>query len=336
LVKDFHLAPTDEYPHKPDASPNFNESVFVNSYDHAQKVGGWMRLGNRANEGHAEMQVCLYLPGNRIACQFQRPKITSNDTFAAGGLKYDVVAPLQRIDMAYDGELLLLDHPDQLRDAENVFKTAPRVQGAVRWQHDAISPVHGGIPTSDTVEPMYGRNFSLAHFNQHTRMTGSIRVGAEEWQMAGWGWRDHSWGPRYWQNIYFHRLFMINFPDGRGAMLLKITDPAGRARRLGCLLVEGVYEDILDLDVVTTEWNQHQEPVRFVLTARTAQRTAVIKGEIITGAPLRNRRKIDAATTLTSRIFEAFTRFEWDGVEGYGQSEYIERIENGRLVGYPL
>jgi hypothetical protein len=51
---------------------------------------------------------------------------------------------------------------------------------------------------------------------------------------------------------------------------------------------------------------------------------------------LRNRRKLDEKTTLVSRIFEAFTRFEWDGVVGYGQSEYIERIEDGRLVGYPL
>ncbi len=333
-MKDFHLEPRDEYPHKPDTSINFNESVFVNAYDPARRVGGWMRLGNRANEGHAEMQVCIYLPGNRIACQFQRPEIASHENFAAGGLEYEVVEPFKRIKMSYEGELLLLDSPDMLRDAENVFKNAPKVRGAVTWDHTGISPMHGGMPTSDKVEPLYGRNFSLAHFNQHTRAVGTIRVGDEEWKLDGWGWRDHSWGPRYWQNIYFHRLFMINFPDGRGAMLLKITDPAGRTRRLGVLLVAGEYEEVVDMDV-TTDWTEQQEPRVSTIIVRTAKRSAIITGRIITGAPLRNRRKMDEKV-LVSRIFEAFSEFTWDGVVGYGQTEYIERVDDGRLVGYPL
>jgi hypothetical protein len=237
--------------------------------------------------------------------------------------------------MSYEGELLLLDSPDMLRAGGNVFANAPTVQGMVKWDHDAISPIHGGIPVSDAVEPFYGRTFSLAHFNQHTRAKGVIRVGTEEWKIDGWGWRDHSWGPRYWQNIFIERLFMVNFPDGRGAMLLKITDPSGRARRMGCLLADGDYEDITDMEFVTHEWNEHKDPVRYSVTARTPSRSAVIRAEIITGAPLRNRRK-EGEKILISRIFEAFTRFEWDGVVGYGQTEYIERIEDGRLVGYPL
>ena len=52
-------------------------------------------------------------------------------------------------------------------------------------------------------------------------------------------------------------------------------------------------------------------------------------------APLRNRRKVDGLT-LESRIAEGFTRFSWDGREGYGMTEYIERIEGGNLAGYPL
>ena len=36
------------------------------------------------------------------------------------------------------------------------------------------------------------------------------------------------------------------------------------------------------------------------------------------------------------RIAEGFTRFTWNGETGYGMTEYIERIEDGKLVGFPL
>ena len=60
-----------------------------------------------------------------------------------------------------------------------------------------------------------------------------------------------------------------------------------------------------------------------------------IAGDIITLAPLRNRRKA-SGEILELRIAEGFTRFTWDGRQGYGMTEYIERIEGGKLAGYPL
>src|SRR5271167_4647074 len=87
----FRLDPEDDFPHLTDSTTIFNESVYVNGFDPASGLGGWMRLGNRVNEGFAELSVCFYLPDGRIACQFQRPNITSNERFDAGGLSYAVV-----------------------------------------------------------------------------------------------------------------------------------------------------------------------------------------------------------------------------------------------------
>ncbi len=47
------LEPQDEYPYKPDAAANDNESMYLNAFDVDQEVGGWFRLGNRPNEGYA-------------------------------------------------------------------------------------------------------------------------------------------------------------------------------------------------------------------------------------------------------------------------------------------
>jgi hypothetical protein len=100
------------------------------------------------------------------------------------------------------------------------------------------------------------------------------------------------------------------------------------------LLVKGHYEEITDLDVIT-DWTVSRDPQRVRLGVRTANRKAVITGDILTLAPLRNRRRADGET-LVSRIAEGLSRFAWDGKEGFGMTEYIERVEDGALAGYPL
>ena len=55
-MSQFRLEPRDEYNHAPGAESNFNESVYVNGFELDRRFGGWMRLGNRVNEGHAETQ----------------------------------------------------------------------------------------------------------------------------------------------------------------------------------------------------------------------------------------------------------------------------------------
>src|ERR1700746_2545309 len=119
---DFVMRSDDEMTHKPDASVNFNESVYPNGFNAASPVGGWMRLGNRVNEGYAELSVCLYLPGGRVACQFQRPAIDGNDVFAAGGLSYEVLEPFRRLTMSYQGTVMVLDDPGLLRTPKRMFE----------------------------------------------------------------------------------------------------------------------------------------------------------------------------------------------------------------------
>ena len=134
---DFVMRPDDEMTHKPDASVNFNESVYTNGFNSASPVGGWMRLGNRVNEGYAELSVCLYLPDGRIACQFQRPNITSNERFDAGGLSYSVIEQLKKVSMTFDGELMIVKDPNALRDPKTLFADGPRLPGHVHWTLEA-------------------------------------------------------------------------------------------------------------------------------------------------------------------------------------------------------
>ncbi len=60
MTDKFIMRPEHEFSHRPDSSINFNESVYTNAFDPKAGFGGWMRLGNRVNEGYAELSVCLY------------------------------------------------------------------------------------------------------------------------------------------------------------------------------------------------------------------------------------------------------------------------------------
>src|SRR5512140_3453560 len=110
------LEPDDEFNHTPDAATNYNESMYFNVFDHARKAGGWFRIGNRPNEGYAEMSVCLYLPDGRIGFMFGRPKIADNKELNAGGLKIEVVEPFKRLRVTYSGKVCLMDQPFDMAD----------------------------------------------------------------------------------------------------------------------------------------------------------------------------------------------------------------------------
>ena len=49
------LRPEDDLMHPLEEARNFNESAYYNFSDRESGLGGWVRLGNRANEGYAEM-----------------------------------------------------------------------------------------------------------------------------------------------------------------------------------------------------------------------------------------------------------------------------------------
>ena len=84
-----------------------------------------------------------------------------------------------------------------------------------------------------------------------------------------------------------------------------------------------------------TDWDVDKDPTAVILTARSASHSAVIHGRVLNCAPLSNRRQIGDAV-MNSRIAEAFTEFEWDGRTGYGMTEYVERLDDGVPVAWPL
>ena len=62
----------DEYMHEPTDDPQFNESAYYNFVDGDSGFAVLIRMGNRVNEGHAEVTVLVYLPDGGACIRFDR------------------------------------------------------------------------------------------------------------------------------------------------------------------------------------------------------------------------------------------------------------------------
>lgn len=329
------LEPQDEYTHTPDAAQNYNESMYFNMFDPDRKIGGWFRLGNRPNEGYAEMSVCLYLPGGRVAFMFARPKIENNDAMDAGGLKIDVIEPFKKLRLTYDGKAVLLDRPSEMANPSDAFKNNPVLPCTVALDYDGVSPMFGGETVKEDGSAMEidpEKSFAKAHYEQHMAASGSFSVGDETFEVAGFGLRDKSWGPRHWQAIHWYRWLPMNFGRDFGMMISIVTNDEGQERHGGMVLADGAYDLITDCRI-DSEWDDDWYQTGLKAWVKTESgKEYDVEGEVLSLIPLRNRRKTPDGTELNTRITEGMTEYRCNGKVGYGLSEYLDQIVDGKPV----
>lgn len=339
------LDPSDEYMHELGPESNFNESMYINCFDPVQQVGGWFRIGNRANEGYAEMTVCLYLPEGdgqpkRVGFIYKRPKIDNNDAFDAGGLTWTMVTPFEELKIDYVGKVVVLDEPLQMANPKEAFTNNPYAECEVHITFTGMGKpsMFGGEPDEPHETP--GEEFAKGHYEQLIAATGSIRVGDQEWQISGNGLRDHSWGPRFWQAPWYYRWLTANFGSDLGFMASRVAKKDGPGSRGGFVWDDGQmhYCDHLEMSTEFSGEGSYHEKITGLLRSSKSDREWKFTGEVMDLIPLRNRRQDPDGNWLVTRISEGITRWtmERTGQEdavGYGLSEYLDQIIDDQPVG---
>jgi hypothetical protein len=326
------LEPQDEYMHELGPEPNFNESMYFNVYDPKNQVGGFFRLGNRANEGTGEMTCCIYLPDGRVGFMFKRPDVHNNDAFDAAGMRFEVVTPFEELKVSYSGKLVMLDNPLDMADPREAFTNNPYEECEVRLTYRGLSAMFGGEPDEPHEKP--GEEFAKGHYEQLIGGRGTIRVGDQEWDVDGFGLRDHSWGPRYWQAPWYYRWLTANFGEDFGFMGSRIARQDGPGTR-GGFVWDGEQLHLCNDFEISTDWvgdDKYHQAIK--ATLRSKDKEWSVSGSVRSLIPLRNRRKTPDGEQLVTRISEGLT--EWtldDGRVGYGLSEYLDQIIDDEPVG---
>ncbi|RDI24406.1 hypothetical protein DFR41_105321 [Pseudacidovorax intermedius] len=324
------LDPRDEYTHTPEAAGNYNESMYFNAFDTATGVGAWFRLGNRPNEGHAEMTCCIYLPGGRVAFMFGRPAIDNNDAMDAGGMRFEVIEPFRRLRCSYEGELLIMDDPLAMANPSRAFKTCPKKPGAFVLDFEGISPMHGGeIVTMDgrpiDVDPAL--SVYRGHTEQNMAVTGHITVDGQRFDFVqGTGYRDKSWGPRHWHSFFWYKWIPVTFDRDFGVLLSIKGRPEGGANRIsGNVLRGGVYEPVID-GRIETDYDKDWYPRAVTATVTTVQGVYLLQGRVLCTVPLRHRRRDGGSDT---RITESLTEWRCGDRIALGMTEFCDRMDGG-------
>jgi hypothetical protein len=324
------LLESDDLMHPNTGEENFNESAYYNFYDPVRRAGGFVRLGNRPNEGYAEMTTCFYLPDGRVAFMFQRPEIRDNAAHDAGGLRFEVAKPFAEHRVTYRGRCVMLANPLEMAEPREAFTRNPHVpvELEIRWL--GLSPGWGGELRTLVDGRWVGQRekdpeqaFAKGHLEQHGKAIGSLTVDGVRFELDAPGLRDHSWGPRYWQAPKYYRWLTMSFGEDLGAVPMLTVTRDGRETHAGYVYRRGHdNEHITHVDIETGFRGEQKLHDRIRVRARTRSgETLEVSGRVLTMIPLRNRR-----AGKVTRISEGLTEWRWGDRVGYGLSEYLDHL----------
>lgn len=311
----------DEYTHEPTEEANYSESMYLNFYDCSLRVGGFLRVANRPNEGHAEVTNAIYMPGGEVLFSYQRPSIKSNAAFEAAGMAFHIVEPFKRLRVEYEGEVLYLTDPMALENPEDAFAQNPWFSFLIRLQVESFGPVQGLVDRGSQV--ISEVQFWKEHYEQLVRIKGEMKFEDNLFVLEGLGLRDHSWGPRSWQSPQYYRWLSAAFDEQLGFGLMYLVSPTGLESRKGFIYHEGKAYPLKSIEIETDFVGPARYHSRINLELTTALERFNIQGRVLSLLPLRNRRQ-----GKVTRLSEGMTEWRWRDRVGYGLSEYLDQVDD--------
>jgi len=328
------LLSEDDAMHAVEAVPNFNESAYYNFFDREKRAGGWVRIGNRPNEGYAEMTVCFYEPDGSASFMWKKPEIKDNHAHDAGGLRFEVVEPWKEHRVTYRGGACVMKNPLDMADPSAAFRSNPheKIDLDIRWL--GLSPGWGGEPRRQLPDGSHESaakgdpkaQFARGHFEQHGAAKGKLRIGEREYTIDGFGLRDHSWGPRYWQNTGYYRWLTMSFGEDLGMMGL-VSERSGGESTHGFLWEKGKPNVTIEKVELATDFTGEQQvhdQLRVRLHPTGGGAPLEVIGRVLSLVPCRNRR-----AGWVTRISEGMTEWRLGDRVGYGMSEYLDHLQKG-------
>jgi hypothetical protein len=301
------VKPHDDFMHENTGEPNFNESMYFNFYDRSARLGGFARIGNRANEGYAEVTLTVYLPDGTAMFNYIRSPIADNSVFDAGGMHFEVIEPFKHLRVTYDGSAVFLALPLQLENPKRAFTSNPHQPVQLSLDCYGLSPMYGGEAPEQSTDMVFAKG--------HT-------VNGQQTPLNALGLRDHSWGPRSWQSPRFYRWLTCEFDEHFGFMGSQIVMQTGTEILSGFVFKDGENLWVNTLELHTERAGEGQYHDRITARLHTSAGHFDVSGKVLAMLPLRNRR--DGKVT---RIAEGLTEWRCGDHVGYGLSEYLDQIE---------
>jgi hypothetical protein len=316
------ISPKDDQFHKRTSDPYWNESSWFGFQLPERDLGGWVYCYHRPNMNYTVGGVAFWDPSGDqpYNCRYydfgdiypMAPGTDMHDFSLPNGLRVARDEPLKSFDFSYQG-------PEGYQ--------ARGCQMDLRWE--ATKEPHA------TGNPTGTREWGLAkgHFEQPGRITGTVEIAGDRFEVSALSLRDHSWGPRThgmqnrghftWGLVDEDTGFVVfsgcDIPDRDS--IFGMTDPINA----GWYLKDGEYGSLESGQITTTERGEDGRPLRVEITARDhLGRTLQTAG----------RAKNMLAWQGYPFMLSWWAQFEWDldGRTAYGEEQDFQPLQHQRYA----
>jgi hypothetical protein len=340
---------SDEKTHPPGPHKHWNESFYLNFFDARDQYSGASRISFFPNQAFADGFVCMFLPDGATgfirvweACE------NHSNRSSTGAIEHICLEPFKKWRLRYDGPIYYFPEPARMGDfAQSVLTDLPSRQLSLDLEFNAIHEpfdFHASMKRAllssgeliGKLRPAYFLNHlgpairkvrlirtmsGAQHYEHAGRISGTIKVDGETYDISGCGQRDHSWGVRDMRVPNVWRWFSCQFGD---ELCFNATEVKLLAFRVsgGYVYHEGNAEPIADwsLEADMDESGRWAKAVTLSLVSQSGKHFR-IKGEAEANIPV-----IVNTGGYVSMVNEARARFKWNDKTAYGISEFMGQL----------
>ena len=190
--------PEDDRFHRRNDDPYWNESSWISFMVPQHNINGMVYFYHRPNMSHSaggpvlwdgngeEIYDCLYWDWDTV--QPLPPGCDMNDFTLENGLTVELVEPLKELKLRYKRQV---GYKPEECELDLTWRAIMEPQEMKRTEKGEINP---GI-LDWLVDEGVGE-LSVAHWEQPGRITGTVRVNDQTYEVDCFSIRDHTWGPR--------------------------------------------------------------------------------------------------------------------------------------------
>jgi hypothetical protein len=178
--------------------PMWSENLLFALWDPAADIAMWLHLGTVAGKWTMwEDRVLVMLPGHDGALSLRGYHHTAPERRPAGpGLEFRQREPWKQWHVTFDGFGLHTPEDEMLA---GVSRDGPTQPFAVDLDIECVTPAWDARTASLLASgsgDMDQQEWASEHYEQLVRATGTVTLATGDVPFAGYGWRDHSRGPR--------------------------------------------------------------------------------------------------------------------------------------------
>jgi hypothetical protein len=322
------LGVEDDLMHPVSADASHNESMFFNFFDNERGSGGFVRIGNRPNEGHAEMTFCVFLADGSMLFQWGRPAISGNDELNAAGLRFEVLDPGKLLHIEFTGDAVHLTDPLQMSNPGEAMRSSPKVPTELVLTCRATSPMVGSASGSPSAVIFLD---GVGHYQQACAYDGHVAHAGTRTPVQALGVRDHSWGRRVWQDLFMDRSYWVCFGEDLTFIACKTWNDKDRAPdEMGCVIDDGDAFRLRKIGLVSrfAPGTARHSGLTLDLEDERGKQYR-LEAEALTYVPLRHRKPGHPIVHLG----QAMSRYTLDGrSKALGLSEYFDAEESTAAI----